>query len=459
MRRWQAILILCLFWAAIYLPGLGDVEIKGEEGRRILPAVAMIESGDWIVPQIGGEAYLRKPPLINWLIAGSFKVCGVRNEWAARMPSVLAVLALGIALVSLSPSASVGLAAGLFAITNISMIDKGRLAEIEAVYVAFTGIAILLWLHFRARSDWGAWIGAFFLLALGLLAKGPTHLLFFYGIVGAVLWSEGEFRKLFSLPHLAGLALMLGMFALWAVPYFRATAHLNAAGVWTEQMREHAGGGGFDLIGWLTNFPRGLSNYLPWVLLLPALWRTRKVKPWFGAVRNSSLILFCLFLIIPGVLPRYTMPLIGPVSLLLAIALENREARWPWLRRYSPVRLAVAGGVLASVFIAGYTLVAVPRMRAAENIRPWAERINATVPAGAPLHVVDPGFQPGLFYVRPRIVYAQRMDRIPPKAEAVLIREKSLGKFRRERGAQVLARFPDKAEKVWCVVRLNGVEK
>ena len=48
---------LLLVWAAIYLPALGSLEIKGEEGRRILPAVTMLETGNYIVPQIGSEPY------------------------------------------------------------------------------------------------------------------------------------------------------------------------------------------------------------------------------------------------------------------------------------------------------------------------------------------------------------------------------------------------------------------
>ena len=87
MSRRGALLLILAVWAAIYLPSLGLFEIKGEEGRRILPGMAMLESGNYLVPQVGGEDYFRKPPLINWLVAGSFKLFHVRNEWTARAPS------------------------------------------------------------------------------------------------------------------------------------------------------------------------------------------------------------------------------------------------------------------------------------------------------------------------------------------------------------------------------------
>ena len=91
---------MLLVWAAIYLPGLGSLEIRGEEGRRILPAVTMLQTGNYLVPHVGSEPYFRKPPLVNWIVAASFKVSGARSEWTARLPSALAVLAVALTFVT-----------------------------------------------------------------------------------------------------------------------------------------------------------------------------------------------------------------------------------------------------------------------------------------------------------------------------------------------------------------------
>src|SRR5579885_2596794 len=100
------IVLVVVVWAAIYLPALGALAIKGEEGRRILPAIAMLETGDYVVPEVGGKSYFRKPPLVNWLVAASFRVFGARNEWTARLPSALAVLSVAMALVIMAGRAS-----------------------------------------------------------------------------------------------------------------------------------------------------------------------------------------------------------------------------------------------------------------------------------------------------------------------------------------------------------------
>jgi 4-amino-4-deoxy-L-arabinose transferase-like glycosyltransferase len=72
-RTTPNLLIVILVWAALYLPALGSLAIKGEEGRRILPGITMLQTGNYLIPQVGGETYFRKPPLINWLVAASFK--------------------------------------------------------------------------------------------------------------------------------------------------------------------------------------------------------------------------------------------------------------------------------------------------------------------------------------------------------------------------------------------------
>src|SRR5437879_11755788 len=124
--RLRALFVVLLVWAAIYLPALGSMAIQGEEGRRILPAIRMVETGDYIVPQVGSYPYYRKPPLVNWVVAASFKVFGMHNEWTARLPSALSVLAVAVAFVTVartSLGARGSVLAALIWMTNIGMIE------------------------------------------------------------------------------------------------------------------------------------------------------------------------------------------------------------------------------------------------------------------------------------------------------------------------------------------------
>src|SRR6266567_3031168 len=240
--RLRALFVVLLVWAAIYLPALGSIAIKGEEGRRILPAIRMVETGNYIVPQVGSNPYFRKPPLVNWLVAVSFKIFGVRNEWTARMPSTIAALIW---------------------LTNIGMIEKGRLIEIEALYVSLCGLAIIFWLSFcvQKKSPWLIWIPASIFLGLGLLAKGPTHLIFFYAIVLAVLWQTKNWRLLYHPAHFAALAIMLAMFATWAIPFARSTTTHVAVSKWSVQFTGRLRGIDFNFLAGFETFRGVLSIF------------------------------------------------------------------------------------------------------------------------------------------------------------------------------------------------------
>ncbi len=276
MSRVTALLIVTAVWAAIYLPALGSLEIKGEEGRRILPAVAMLESGNYVVPRVGSAAYFSKPPLINWVVAASFEIFGQRNEWTARLPSAFCVLAVAVAFVtvaraSLRPTGSV--LAALIWLTNFGIIEKGRLIEIEALYVSLCGLAIIFWLSFweQNKSPWLVWIPASIFLGLGLLAKGPMLLLFFYAIVLSVVWQAKDARVFFHPAHLVGIAVMLSIFAAWAVPFAQSATVKLAMFKWSRQFSGRLSGEDFKFSSWILNVPRSLGYFLPWLLLLPCL--------------------------------------------------------------------------------------------------------------------------------------------------------------------------------------------
>jgi 4-amino-4-deoxy-L-arabinose transferase-like glycosyltransferase len=62
-----------------------------DEPRFVLAAQHMVESGDWLVPRRGSEAYSEKPPVFMWLQAASYLVV---RDWrvAFLLPSLLAAL-------------------------------------------------------------------------------------------------------------------------------------------------------------------------------------------------------------------------------------------------------------------------------------------------------------------------------------------------------------------------------
>jgi 4-amino-4-deoxy-L-arabinose transferase-like glycosyltransferase len=432
MSRLASFSLVILCWAAIYLPGLGSLEIKGEEGRRILPAVTMLETGNYLVPRVGSEPYFRKPPLVNWLVAASFKLTGLRNEWTARLPSAFCVLAvalafLSVALGALGPNAS--LIAALIWLANFGMIEKGRLIEIEALYVSLVGLALIFWLSWwrQNRSGWLTWTVPWIFLGLGLLAKGPLHLLFFYAVVVAVLHRERELRKLFSIPHITGLLIMTAIFAVWAIPYWQVMTNANVAQNWSAQFTGRLSGDDFKLGSWLLNIPRGLAYFLPWTLLLPLVakirWTTNSDRDFVRALGWGAALPFLLVNLLPGALPRYSMPALVPACWLMAMKLAAEEVRWrekifgPKVRLRLVLWTAIAAGILLCL----YGVAVVPALQRRSKVKPIAAQIDRRVPDSEPLYALDPDYQPFLFYVRSRLIYVDRLDDVPATARYLLI--------------------------------------
>lgn len=463
MSRRASLLIVLSLWAAIYLPALGSLEIKGEEGRRILPAVTMLESGNYIVPQVGSEPYLRKPPMVNWLVAASFKLFGTRNEWTARLPSALCLLAVAIAFATVARSslgANGSLVAAIIWLTNFGMIEKGRLIEIEALYVSLFGLALICWLSWwqERRSAWLTWTVPFIFLGLGLLTKGPLHLFFFYAIVVAVLWRARELRQLLSGAHFVGIVVMLAIFAVWAVPYLQMMQGGDVAHTWSRQFSGRLSGEDFRLRGWLLNIPRGLAYFLPWLVLLPLVGNTQ-----FALERRRDLarglpwgiaIPFVIVNLIPGALPRYTMPLLVPAAWLMALTLTAENVSWPrWLggKNFSASQRTrwIAGWAIATALaLCAYSLLAVPKLQQRQKIRTIAAQIDALVPSGETLYAVDPDYQPFLFYVRRPLRYVDHVSELPPETRFFLVRpanEPAAASARQfsPRHAQVILRLQD----------------
>ncbi len=516
MKAWHGAVSIVLVWAGIYLPALGEFEYKGEEPRRVQPAIAMLDSGNWLVPHIGGEVYYKKPPIINWAIAGAFTICNARNEFAARLPSVLGVLAMALVLGLLlrrwlSPGGA--FCAALFFLTHIAMMEKGRLAEIEALYVTEFGIAISLWLNafLQNKGNVALWLLPWLLLAVGVLTKGPPHLLFFYGIVVAVLWRSREMKRLWSIGHVLGIGAGLAVIAAWVIPFFVATSGGKALSTYYNQMAIRVAGETDQLQSWewLLNLPKALGNFLPWTVLLPLLWwrpltrvfNDREQAIFFGA-RDATTLLYVAIGVLPGVAPRYLMPLLVVPCVLLAWVLSKNAAgvekiltgwrvaallislgvaagfiaggfvspafhrgyavagtillvaigfvfwKW-WSLLKTPASLALLTGVLMVVLAFAYAAYAPSLVRTRDNVRPVGMLINSEMASGDVLVAVDPGSRPFIAYLAPGLRFAQTFKQIPPETTLLLFASSKLERAQQAgiRGEEIVrVRDRDKEE-------------
>ncbi len=392
-------LLVLLLWAALYLPWLGSTELKGEEGRRILPARAMIQQDQYIVPYSEGKPYHRKPPLINWMIAASFQAHGGESEWAARLPSALSMLGLaltallaGRAWQSSANSVSQHFPLLLAALLLISpgFLEKGRLAEIEAVYCVLFGMALLTWAAAwqRGASPWATWLPPAVFLGIGQLAKGPIYLPFFYSIVIITLWKAGRLRDLLRLPHLTALGLMFALPLPWvfAAKARMATITTKASApapdnVWWQQLTDRLAPAQWDAQSWALSPFETLASFLPFSLLAVCLWWRRSRHTQSTIPTRETALLTGLaygvlwsglaFALSPQPHARFQLPLLTPLVLLTLwlAAREPTPATEPstfWHHASTIATLAL----LALTLLSGI-LPALPAYAAMRSALPW----------------------------------------------------------------------------------------
>jgi 4-amino-4-deoxy-L-arabinose transferase-like glycosyltransferase len=355
------------------------------------------------------------------------------------------------------------LAAVLITLTSAGIIEKGRLAEIEAIYIACFGMAMACWMSWTAtgRSRWLVWPVTGLLLGIGLLAKGPFHLAFFYSIAGCIAWLSWRKRgtgldtRLASWAHLCGVLIMLGVFALWCVPYMRAASTMGAGGVWARQMEQRMGAGDSSTV--FVNFLRSLLNFSPWILALPLFWG----RAWLELLQDRERLLVeaarwpivigaFVLMFIPGMLPRYTLPLVIPYAILLALLLKGRlqdtSLRWP-----------LGAGIAAAAAMIVYALFFSATVAKAGFARKFGAQINAVMPAGSPIIIFDPSVQPEIFYINGKLQFEDSVKALSDDVPYLLAPANAVKNIR-ERYAQstILAQPHDGGDKEYDLLSLHG---
>jgi 4-amino-4-deoxy-L-arabinose transferase-like glycosyltransferase len=547
LSRMKVFLIAFLAWAAIYLPGLGAHELRGEEGRRVLPAVTMLKTGDWLLPHVGGQAYYRKPPMINWLVGASFLLAGEQSEQAARMPSPLFMLAFVVLLIWLPdlmgkrlravvpgsqapvawPSMKARLIAAVLFLTSPTVIEKGRQIEIEGVYIAMTALAIVSWLILwtnhcglketpgvnpqsairnpqSAGSTWALWLVPGVFLLLGMLTKGPPILIFFYAPVVAILAYSRRLRALITVPHVVSVVLWLAIPALWAYAASVRAASENATLDIGDEvvMRLTSLDAGWGR--WAFNVGKSFTGLLPWGLFLPLLWRRDFIAhvppaqtPVLKGARLGLVISFLAITLIPGNSPRYGLPVLGLICVLLGWILAevgelpDRGRLWRgallvcygvaplaaamgffgvrmelwgavlfcvalcltilYTREralfHTPVHLSLLSALLVIALALQYVYFLQPLSQKTETRRPVAAWVNSLVPQEETIYTLRPGYQTFLFYIREPMEYLLEPRQVDERVRFLLVQEDAYQKLKDEpalalRQPKTLCAFP-----------------
>ncbi len=349
--------------------------IDPTESRYAEMARKMLETGNWVTPQIGyGVPFWGKPPLAVWLNAINLGLFGI-NELAARL-SALILCAGTVWMVYRLASTRVEkpqsfVAPAILAGMALFFVMAGSVAMDQSLNF---GITLALASFWKAlRSDRRGFYGYLFFigLSIGIMAKGPIALILVGIPVGLWTLIRNEWKAVWlQLPWVKGTLLML----IISVPWFliaeqRTPGFLEYFFIGEHWKRFTEKGWQGDLYGSGRAHPLGtvwlfwLGAALPWspmfiMVVTMAFWR-KKAKGLLAGTDGWRL--FCLlwmlspllfFSLSANIIWTYVLPGLPGCALLLA---EWR--RDGWIGWFSNDRISFGIGILFPALFLGAVLI------------------------------------------------------------------------------------------------------
>lgn len=271
------VIIICIISILPWI-GLGEFSTKGEP-REAAVAVSMLDSGNWILPQVYADEFAYKPPMLHWLIAAFSLPQGYVSEFTARLPSVLAfTVMIGFILVFFGKRLRFQQAfiATLLLITCVEMHRAAMTSRVDMLLTAFIVIGLLQLYRWEDQLDLkGIPIAIPALLGCAILTKGPVGVilpLFVFGVYLLILRKYSFLTIFKSLFYVGISSLFLPM--LWYIAAWKAGGddfinvvlaenfgrffHLSTPNINYELGHEN---------GVWYNFVTLIAGFIPWTIL------------------------------------------------------------------------------------------------------------------------------------------------------------------------------------------------
>ena len=302
------------------------------ESNYALTAKEMVQSKDWISPQIYGKYWYDKPVFFYWQTAAAFKLFGF-TEFAARFwPAVMGILSVLLMFwfgKKLLDDKRIGLISGLILATSLEFIIIAKFVITDMMlFFFFNGALACFLLAYRGGPKAKNYYYLFYLLcALATLTKGPIGFLLPGLIVFLFLCWTRNWAELKEMKIIPGFILFLITAAPWyCAMYFKhgrdfVLTFFGVHNYLRATVSEHPRDNVFYYY-----FLILLVGFFPWVAFLPQtiknLWS--KGKGWLKRDFETKflitwiVVVFMFFELIATKYSTYTFEILFPLSLLVA---------------------------------------------------------------------------------------------------------------------------------------------
>jgi 4-amino-4-deoxy-L-arabinose transferase-like glycosyltransferase len=244
--RHALLVILIALAALLHVATIGSGDLYSQtEGQYAGAAREMVETHHWLLPTNNGAPRLQKPPLLYWLIAGSFKLFGV-NAAAARLPVALAVVVSSALIFLIGEKLADhwrGFIAGLIYLSLCGTFLLARIVMPESVVSAFiAGTIFFAICGYQRRRNRGIYFGGVWVCsAFACLTKGLLGIVYPAAVflLLSIFYREARmrFRALLRWEYLTIFILIVAPWHVWAEWHFPGYFRYQISSEWLGHLR------------------------------------------------------------------------------------------------------------------------------------------------------------------------------------------------------------------------------
>ncbi len=337
MRRSLAPLLVLA--GLTFLVGLGAPAITdADEAFYAEAAREMVESGDWLTPHYNYEPRFQKPVLYYWLTAATFAVTGA-GELTARLWAALSGMGLVFVTAGLARrwyDDDTALLSGAIVATSFGYVALGRMALPDlplALSVTATIAACLVAIGDRVPRPRQWLLAAAVSAALGFLVKGPLAVVLPAAVLLPILMIERRASRVRATDVLVASATFAALAAPWylAMWWRHGTPYLESFFV-SDNLARFATDRFNEPRPWWYYGPVIVGGVVPWapylLLGVSATLRVLTLRGGLGSLETRLAIWMVLplavFTLSVGKQPRYVLPLLPPIAILIAHGIVDR---------------------------------------------------------------------------------------------------------------------------------------
>lgn len=327
-------IVLVFFAGMLPLAASRVIDTLHFERYYTAAAVSMLQSNDFLTPRHGdGTLRFRKPPLIYWLLIGSYKLLGI-SFFSSRIWFLIAGcatiwLAYALAL-KLTDDIRTARATALIVLSNLLLIMVSARSTPDILVTFWLSVSIYGFIRLICYNDasalsyWSAYGGA----AVAVATKGLLPIVFVaYALVFAYFTSSPQqpFRRVLH-PGIIFASILISCSGYLLMAWKHGSLFLQS--FWGDQVGEKTG---FQGSPWRVSvyFLIYVPFLLPWLLCLAYLFYKREPERPLTAIQRKT----CVFVLIwAALLPiifglgdriavRHLLPAVPLLAVVMAIGL------------------------------------------------------------------------------------------------------------------------------------------